>query len=56
MGPLAETKFKLALQISNGDYSVLYAGTLTKAIYFILFMVIVGPFIWNFKKKLAIKK
>ena len=56
MGPLAETKFKLALQISNGDYSVLYAGLLTKSIYFILFMVIVGPFIWNFKKKLAIKK
>ena len=56
MGPLAETKFKLALQISNGDYSVLYAGLLTKSIYFILFMVIVGPFVWNFKKKLAIKK
>jgi putative tricarboxylic transport membrane protein len=55
MGPLAETKFKLALQISNGDYSVLYAGVLTKAIYFILLMVIIGPFVWNFKKKLAIK-
>ena len=56
MGPLAETKFKLALQISNGDYSVLYAGVLTKVIYLILFLVIIGPFVWNFKKKLAIKK
>ena len=53
MGPLAETKFKLALQISNGDYSVLYAGILTKSIYAILLMVIIGPMVWNFKKKLA---
>ena len=56
LGPLAETQFKRALQISQGDYSILIAGGFPKAIYVILILVIIGPLIWNFKKKFAVKK
>jgi len=56
LGPLAELYFKRALQISQGDYSILIAGGFPKAIYVILLLVIIGPFIWNFKKKFAVKK
>lgn len=56
LGPLAEMHFKRAMQISQGDYSILYFGTFPKVIYGILFLVIIGPLVWNFKKQFATKK
>jgi len=29
---------------------------MSKILYVILFVVIIGPLVWNFKKKLALKK
>jgi putative tricarboxylic transport membrane protein len=56
LGPNLELQFRRALQISAGDYGTLVASPLSKVIYLALFIVIIGPFVWNFKKKLAIKK
>jgi putative tricarboxylic transport membrane protein len=56
LGPNLELQFRRALQISAGDYGTLYASPLSKVLYLVLFMVIIGPLVWNFKKKLAIKK
>jgi putative tricarboxylic transport membrane protein len=53
---LAELQFKRALQISQGDWSILVAGPFPKIIYSILFLVLIGPLVWNFKKKFALKK
>ena len=56
LGPLAELQFKRALQISQGDWHILIAGPFPKIIYSILILVIIGPLVWNFKKKFANKK
>jgi putative tricarboxylic transport membrane protein len=56
LGPNLELQFRRALQISAGDYGTLVASPLSKVIYLALFVVIIGPLVWNFKKKLAIKK
>jgi putative tricarboxylic transport membrane protein len=56
LGPNLELQFRRALQISAGDYGTLVASPLSKVIYLALFVVIIGPMVWNFKKKLAIKK
>ena len=56
LGPLAELQFKRALQISQGDWNILIAGGFPKIIYGILLLVIIGPLVWNFKKKFAVKK
>jgi putative tricarboxylic transport membrane protein len=56
LGPLAELQFKRALQISQGDWHILIAGGFPKFIYSLLILVIIGPLIWNFKKKFANKK
>jgi putative tricarboxylic transport membrane protein len=56
LGPLSELYFKRALQISQGDWHILIAGLFPKIIYGILFLVIIGPFVWNFKKQFAVKK
>ena len=45
-----------AIQISGGEVSALWATSISKILYLVLFTVIVGPMIWNFKKKLALKK
>ncbi len=55
LGPLAETKYTLTMQISQGDYSALIAGAFPKIMYGILILVIIGPLVWNFKKSLASK-
>jgi putative tricarboxylic transport membrane protein len=55
LGPLAELQFKRSLQISQGDWGVLIDGSFTKVIYGILILVIIGPLVWNFKKKFAVK-
>ncbi len=56
LGPLSELYFKRALQISQGDWGILVAGTFPKVIYGILILVIIGPLVWNFKKTFAVKK
>ena len=56
LGPNLELQFRRALQISAGDYGTLVASPLSKVIYLALFIVIIGPLVWNFKKKLAAKK
>jgi len=56
LGPLAELQFKRALQISQGDWNILIAGGFPKIIYGILLLVIIGPLVWNFKKKFVVKK
>lgn len=56
LGPNLELQFRRALQISAGDYGTLVASPLSKVIYLAIFIVIIGPLVWNFKKKLAIKK
>lgn len=56
LGPNLELQFRRALQISAGDYGTLVASPLSKVIYLALSIVIIGPLVWNFKKKLAIKK
>jgi len=56
LGPNLELQFRRALQISAGDYGTLIATPLSKVIYLALFLVVIGPLVWNFKKKLALKK
>jgi putative tricarboxylic transport membrane protein len=56
LGPMAELQMRRSLQISGGEVSALYATSLSKVLYLILFLVIIGPLVWNFKKKLALKK
>jgi putative tricarboxylic transport membrane protein len=53
---MAELQMRRSLQISGGEFSALYATSMSKILYVILFIVIVGPLVWNFKKKLALKK
>jgi putative tricarboxylic transport membrane protein len=53
---MAELQMRRALQIGAGDVSALYATSLSKVLYLVLFLVIIGPLVWNFKKKLASKK
>ena len=56
LGPMAELQMRRSLQISGGEFSALYATSMSKILYVILFLVIIGPLVWNFKKKLALKK
>ena len=51
LGPVVEIQFRQALQLSNGDYSILYAGILPKIIYFALFLLIFAPNIIKLVKK-----
>ena len=55
LGPLAELQFKRALQISQGDWNILIAGTFPKIIYSILIMVLIAPLIWKFRAKFGFK-
>ena len=47
MGPLAEVQFKRALQISNGDYGILIEGFLPKALYTLMFILLLLPVIYR---------
>ncbi len=51
LGPTLEIQFRQALQLSNGDYSILYAGVLPKLIYLALFLLIFAPNIMKVVKK-----
>ena len=56
LGPMAELQMRRSIQIGGGEVSALWATSISKGLYLVLFMVIIGPLIWNFKKKLALKK
>ncbi|MEI7722819.1 MAG: tripartite tricarboxylate transporter permease [Actinomycetota bacterium] len=56
LGPNLELQFRRALQISAGDYGTLYATPLSKVLYLVLIVVILGPSIWSLRKKLANRK
>ena len=55
LGPILEIQFRQAIQLSNGDYSILLAGLLPKAIYLGLVLVIFLPNVINLFKKRATK-
>jgi len=55
LGPVLEIQFRQAIQLSNGDYSILIAGLLPKVIYFGLILVTFLPNIINLLKKRATK-
>jgi putative tricarboxylic transport membrane protein len=55
LGPVLEIQFRQAIQLSNGDYSILLAGLLPKAIYLGLVLVIFLPSVINLFKKRATK-
>lgn len=55
LGPVLEIQFRQAIQLSNGDYSILIAGLLPKVIYLGLILVTFLPNIINLLKKRATK-
>ena len=56
LGPNLELQFRRALQISAGDYGTLYATPLSKVLYLVLIVVILGPSLWSLRKKFANRK
>ncbi len=56
LGPNLELQFRRALQISAGDYGTLYATPLSKVLYLVLIVVILGPSLWSMRKKIANRK
>ena len=55
LGPVLEIQFRQAIQLSNGDYSILIAGLLPKVIYFGLILVTFLPNIMSLLQKRATK-
>ena len=56
LGPNLELQFRRALQISAGDYGTLFATPLSKVLYLVLIVVILGPSLWSLRKKIANRK
>src|SRR3954449_1021857 len=48
LGPLAETQFRRAMTISNGDWSVFYKHPLSLTLLTLAFIGLVGPHVWAF--------
>lgn len=48
LGPLAETQFRRAMTISNGDWSVFYTHKLSLTLLTLAFIGLAGPHIWAF--------
>jgi putative tricarboxylic transport membrane protein len=55
LGPVVEIRFREAIQLSNGDYSILIAGLLPKVIYFALILFLFLPTINSLIRKRAAK-
>ena len=51
LGPNLELQFRRALQISAGDYSTLWASSLSKILYAVLFIAICTPIITRIMRK-----
>ena len=56
LGPNLELQFRRALQISAGDYGTLFATPLSKVLYLVLIVVILGPSLWSLRKKIDNRK
>ena len=56
LGPNLELQFRRALQISAGDYGTLFATPLSKVLYLVLIVVILGPSLWSLRKTIANRK
>jgi putative tricarboxylic transport membrane protein len=56
LGPNLELQFRRALQISAGDYGTLVASPLSKILYLVLFLVIIGPTVARLRRKMKAKK
>lgn len=56
LGPVVEIRFREAIQLSNGDYSILIAGIMPKFIYLVLILFLVLPAINSFLRKRATQK
>jgi putative tricarboxylic transport membrane protein len=48
-----EIQFRQAIQLSNGDYSILVSGLLPKIIYATLLVFLFAPTLINLRKKRA---
>ena len=53
LGPVVEIQFRQAIQLSNGDYSILVSGLLPKLIYATLLIFLFAPTLLNLRKKRA---
>ena len=51
LGPVLEVQFRQAVQLSNGDYSILIAGIFPKAIYVAVILFVLAPKIYQFINK-----
>jgi putative tricarboxylic transport membrane protein len=51
LGPVVEIQFRQAIQLSNGDYSILVSGLLPKVIYATLFVFLFAPTLVSLRKK-----
>ena len=56
LGPNLELQFRRALQISAGDYGTLIATPLSKVLYLVLIVVILGPTLLKLGKKIKMRK
>lgn len=52
LGPNLELQFRRALQISNGDFSTLWASPLSKVLYLVLFLALFAPGISRLTRRL----
>lgn len=52
LGPNLELQFRRALQISAGDYSTLWASSLSKLLYLVLIMALLTPLLTRITRKL----
>jgi putative tricarboxylic transport membrane protein len=50
LGPQAETQFRRALQISQGDYSVFVTRPIAASIFAVALLAFIGPLLWDFYK------
>ena len=48
LGPQAETQFRRALQISQGDYAVFVTRPIAATIFAIAILAFLGPLVWRF--------
>lgn len=55
LGPVVEIRFREAIQLSNGDYSILVAGIMPKVIYLVLILFLFMPTINSLIRNRAAK-
>ena len=55
LGPVVEIRFREAIQLSNGDYSILIAGIMPKVVYLVLILFLFMPTINSLIRKRAAK-